>query len=385
MSKISKRGSRNVMLPGAHRQVHARAAGHAIYWYAWRGGPQIARFAGETLADAETAELAGAAEIAAGYARETRPAAADGTVAKAITAFMQSPLWASYADKTRIAWAPWLHQARDKWGHLSGPEFASEETAEAVGAWIEGIEAASPASAVKAKEAVSRFCSWSRHRTRKLLPRDCKPTAELETTYVRPVQLPPARAAVLDAIATLPALASAICDIALHSGLRRSDMVLLSDPQVDEGTGIIRLGTRKGRRHRRVAVIDLTPSLLAAIHRAQAIRDALYARKVDRARRRGLPEPVKPLTVIVNARCMPFTANGLYQHVRDAFEAAAKARINPHAFRRASATQKHLNGLSWARVGRELGWSEKEAEAMGAIYAPEEGVQAYTSKETRNG
>lgn len=63
------------MLPGAHRQVQQRAAGFAIYWYAWRGGPQIARFAGATMDAAEAAELAGAADIAAGYARETKPTA----------------------------------------------------------------------------------------------------------------------------------------------------------------------------------------------------------------------------------------------------------------------------------------------------------------------
>lgn len=385
MSKRSKPSSKNVMLPGAHRQVHQRARGWAIYWYAWRGGPQIARFAGATMEEAEAAELAGAAEIAAGYARETRPSAPDGTVAKAIAAFMQSPLWASYAEKTRISWARWLNEARDKWGHLSGPEFAGEETAEAVGAWIEAIETASPANAVKAKGALSRFCSWARHRSRKLLPRDCKPTAELETTYVRPVQLPPARERVLEAIKALPPLASAACEILLHSGLRRSDAALLCDTHVDEAAGVIRLGTQKGKRKRRMAVIRLTPPLLAAIRRAQALRDARYTHIcADRARRRRSP-PARHLNVLLNTHAEPFTANGLYQHIREAFETIAKDRINPHRWRAASATQKHIDGMSWAQIGRELGWAENEAEAMGAIYVPDEAPQSYTAKEAADG
>lgn len=59
MSKRSSHSSGSVMLPGAHRQVHQRAQGWAVYWYAWRGGPQLARFGGATLEEAQAAELAG--------------------------------------------------------------------------------------------------------------------------------------------------------------------------------------------------------------------------------------------------------------------------------------------------------------------------------------
>jgi len=376
MSKTLKRASKNVMLPGAHRQVHERATGHAIYWYAWRGGPQIALFRGATLDEAEAAELEGAAEIATNYGAERRPRAPDGTVAKAVVSFVTSPLWKEYAAKTQGAWGPWLEVVRDKWGHLSGAEFASEETAEAIGAWIDEIAARSPSSAVKAKQAVSRLCSWGRARSRKLLPHDCEPTKGLETTYVSPVQLPPARADVLAAVAELPPLASAICDIAVNSGLRRSDLVRLSDPHIDVDAGIIRLGTQKGRRKRRVAVIKLTPPLLAAIRRAQAIRDARYAELMARPARRDRAKPPQPLTAIVNTNCRAFTPSGLYQHVREAFESVKRARINPHGFRRAAATQRFLSGLSWAQIGRELGWAEGEAETMGAIYVPDEALES---------
>lgn len=366
------------MLPGAHRQQHQRASGWAIYWYAWRGGPNIGRFTGATLAEAEQAEIAGAAEIAAGYGRETKPRPADGTVARAVTAFLQSPKWASYAFKTQQAWRPHLEHITETWGHLSGEEFASDAAAAEVGAWRDTLAERSPATADKAMGALSRLCSWARGRAVGLLPRDCKPASGIESAYTRPTILPPPRADVLDALSALPPLASAICEIAVHSGLRRSDLVLLSDPQIDVAAGIIRLGTKKGQRHRRVAVIDLKPPLLAAIRKAQAIRDARYAELMSRPARKDRAKPAKPLTVLVNLNCRAFTADGLYQHVRSAFEMIERDRINPHAFRRASATQKFLNGLSWARIGRELGWSEREAETMGAIYAPDEGLELST-------
>jgi integrase len=362
------------MLPGAHRQVHERAKGWAIYWYAWRGGAQIARFDGETIELAEAAEIAGAVEIAAQYAAEYKPRPADGTVSRAVHAFIASPEWKALALKTQQAWDPWLHQIRERWGAQSGEEFASDATAIEVREWRDEIAGRSTSTADKAMEAVSRLCSYARNRSVGLLPRDCNPTEGLKKAYKRPLKLPPPRAEVLAAIEALPPLAAAICEIALNTGLRRSDLVRLSDTHVDVATGIVRLGTKKGEHMRRVASIKLTPPLLDAIRRAQMIRDALYAHKLARARQRGLSEPVRPLTVIVNTRCKAFTANGLYQHIRDAFEIAKKERINPHSFRRAAATQRFLSGLSWAQIGRELGWGEAEAETMGAIYVPDEAV-----------
>jgi hypothetical protein len=64
---------------GAHRQAHERAGGRwAIYWYAWRGGPQIAVYDGATRAEAEAAEATDEAVIALARAwasaKDKRPA-----------------------------------------------------------------------------------------------------------------------------------------------------------------------------------------------------------------------------------------------------------------------------------------------------------------------
>lgn len=371
------------MLPGAHKQVHERAAGVAIYWYAWRGGPRIAIFRGATEAEAEAAEIAGAAELAAAYAAERNTAPPDGTVARAVHSWLTSAEFKQLAPATRQAWGPWLEKVRAKWGHLSGEEFASDETAAAIRQWRDEIAASSPSSADKAVEAIGRMVRYARQRSVKLLPRDCDPTDELGQVYVAPPKIAPPRADALAAIAALPPLAGAICDIALNSGLRRSDLVRLCDTHVDETRGVIRIDTQKGKKQGRVAVIRLTPPLLGAIRRAQALRDARYAhicadraRPSRRARGGGSRPPARHLNVIVNTHAEPFTPDGLYQHVRKAFEAVSCARINPHAFRRAAATQRFLSGLSWAQIGRELGWGEGEAETMGAIYVPDEALEA---------
>lgn len=354
------------MLPGAHRQVHRRASGVAIYWYAWRGGPQIATFRAATLAEAEALELAGADQIAAGYAAEHSPAAPDGTVARLVQAFLQSPEWAQSAEATKVSRRKWLDTVTQRWGHMSGVEFASDAVAAEIAAWRDEIGRVSPSSAQKAMEAVSRLCSYGRSRERPegvRLPRDCNPTADFSKIYTAPVQLPPPRQIVLDAIERLPPLASAICAIMLNSGLRRSDLVRLCDTHVDTSAGVIRIDPLKSRHRRRLAVIRLTPDLLAAIRSAQALREAACARK-----------DVKPLHVVVNSRGAPFTPNGLYNHLKDAFAAAGLPLIRPHDFRRAAATQRYMAGLSWAQIGREMGWGESQAQAMGDIYVPDEAM-----------
>lgn len=375
MSRTSKRSSKSVMLPGAHRQVHQRAAGHAIYWYAWRGGPQIAMFRGDTLEAAEAAELDGAGEIAEGYARERRPKPANGTVAAAIHAWVTSAEFKDLAPTTQHAWGSWLEIVRQKWGHLSGDEFSSDDTAGEIRTWRDDIAKRSKSSADKAVEAISRLCSYARLKSVKKLPPDCNPTEELGKVYHAPPKLAPRRSDVLDALKVLPPLANAICDIALNTGLRRSDLVRLCDTHVDEAGGVIRIDTKKGNRQGRVATIRLTPPLLAAIRRAQSIRDARYAELMARPARRDRAKPVQVLNVIVNRNCRAFTPSGLYQHCRDAFEAAALENIAPHGFRRAAATQGFVNGLSWAQIGRQLGWGEDEAEKMGAIYVLDEAAE----------
>lgn len=367
------------MLPGAHRQEHPRASGWAIYWYAWRGGPQIALFHGATREAAEAAETAGADEIIAGYAAERSPKPATGVVAAAIHAWRTCAEFRQLAPATQHAWGVWLEKARVKWGHLSGAEFASDETAAAMRAWRDEIALTSLSSADKAVEAVGRMVRYARLKSVKLLPKECDPTEELGQVYTAPAKVAPKRDAVVTAIAVLPPLASAICDIAANSGLRRSDLARLCDTHVDEARGVVRIDTQKGKKQGRVAVIRLTPPLLAAIQRAQALREARYAHIcADRARpaRRGRTgPPARHLNVIVNTHAEPFTADGLYQHVRRAFETVEHERINPHGFRRAAATARYLSGLSWAQIGRELGWGEGEAETMGAIYVPDEALE----------
>jgi len=66
-SPTSRSGS--LMLPGAYRRPRRKGGKVYLYWYASRepGAPQIARFEGRTLAEAEAAERAGAAQVAEAY------------------------------------------------------------------------------------------------------------------------------------------------------------------------------------------------------------------------------------------------------------------------------------------------------------------------------
>lgn len=185
MSKTSKKRSGNVMLPGAHRQLHQRAQGWAIYWYAWRGGPQIARFAGATLEETEAAELEGAHEIAAGYAAERQPKAAVGLIARVVDDYRAHPAYTDLRTATKATYRVWLDRITEEFGALSEREVTDER----VSAWLQKVYAKHGARARDhALRILSRLASWGRHKERKLFSAEFKPAEGFERLYRAPAQ-----------------------------------------------------------------------------------------------------------------------------------------------------------------------------------------------------
>lgn len=101
------------MLPGAHRVRKKLASGWAIYWYAYRGGPQIGAAFGETLADAEADERAQAGDIARLYSESRKPAVMRGFISGLIADYKASDSWLGMRESTRNLWAPiWTRSTR---------------------------------------------------------------------------------------------------------------------------------------------------------------------------------------------------------------------------------------------------------------------------------
>jgi integrase len=334
------------MLPGAHRQVHRRAAGFAIYWYAWRGGPQIARFAGETLDEAEDAERDGAGEIAKGYgdARCTAPPA--GVMARVVADYIAHPAYQSLRKATKATYRVWLDRINGEFGHLSEREI----TPEAVGAWRRKVlEKHGARAADHALRIFSRVCSFGRHPERRLLSGEFRPHAGFEALY----RAPPQHGWTPEAIARLPQLTPVPVRHALllayNTGLRRADLVELPWSAIDHERGVIRWVTSKGRRRGRRIVIPLTPALKVTL--AQI--------------------PKRSTQVLTNKHGRPWTVNSLAHAVTMALRAHGVAG-SLHGLRRSAASQLAAQGLSSRRIARVMGWGENDAEAMAAIYVDEE-------------
>jgi integrase len=337
------------MLPGAHRQVHQRANGWAIYWYAGRGGEQIGRFQGPTIADALDAEAAAAPELALAYGKARCRKPAEGLFARVIADYMAHPNFIDCKDATKKTYRVWLDKLKGEFGHCSEDEI----TDEAVSAWLQAVYAKHGARARDhAMRVLSRVASFGRHRERKLLSKEFKPTEGFESLYRAPAQ--PAWS--VEDLAKIPALqprrVSDVLMLALNTGLRRADLCRVAWTNVDWEAGVIRLITSKGERRNRRIVIPLTAGLRMTLQRIGVKRDG---------------------PILTSKRNTAWTENGISHAVRIALDAVGIDGAL-HGLRRSAATHLARQGLSSRKLARILGWSEGDAEAMSMTYVDEEGA-----------
>lgn len=334
------------MLPGAHRQVHKRAAGFAIYWYACRGGPQIGAFRGATLEEAEAAEIAGVADLCVAYGETKRPRPPIGLMARVIADYMSHPAYADLKPATKATYLVWLDRVREEFGHLSEREI----TPEAVGAWRRRVlDNHGARAADHALRIFSRVCSFGAHPERRMFTPGFKPHAGFESLY----RAPPQHAWRQEWIDRIPQIEPVpvrhVLMLALNTGLRRADLIRLTWSAIEHDKGVIRLVTSKGERKGRRIVVRLTPALRATL--AQI--------------------PKRSPIVLTNKHGRPWTKNSLAHAVNDALSAAGiPGRL--HGLRRSAATHLAMQGLSSRQIARVMGWGENDAEIMSAVYVDEE-------------
>jgi integrase len=325
-----------VVLPGAHRVV----ARGRVYWYAWRGGPRLWSGPAED-------ESAAAVDIARAYVDERTQRPAEGTVSRVIREYRMSPDLAALARTTRHLYLDWLDRADARFGAMSAREFAGRPGRAALRAWRDELAATSPRQADQARlivQVISRF-----GRRADMLPADCAPAADMPALYSAPIQPPWPAEAIERAASRLPPHLSRVVAIAVNTGLRRTDLCALAWSHIDSDAGMIRLGTSKGRKHRRLAVIPLTPPLRAAL--------ALCPRTSTQ--------------VLTTTHGHPWTPSGL-GHALDRALSAIGIPHRLHGLRRTAATRLAAQGFSSRQIARQLGWSEAEAETMTAVYVDDE-------------
>lgn len=341
-------------MEGAHRQAHARAGGRwAIYWYAWRGGPQIAFYGGDTRAAAEAAEDTDKAKIALirafADAKDTRPAI--GQFGRVIVDYLSSDDFKSLKPATRTTKRVWLDRAKDRFGRLSVREITMDE----VSAWLRDMEDAHGKRARDhAKSALSSVSAWGRAPERDKdmrLPSSFEPTKDFKNAY----KAPPQDAWSLLDLEKLPSVRPPIRRIlllALNTGLRRADLCRVAWTNVDWAAGVIRLVTSKGERAGRRIVIPLTAPLRAVLQEIG-------------------PQSHGP--ILTSGRGTAWTVNGM-AHAISAELTAKGIGGRLHGLRRSAATHLAQQGETPMRIARVLGWSQADAEAMAAVYITDEAL-----------
>lgn len=333
----------NLVLPGAHR-VQARGR---VYWYAWRGGPQL--WVGNACDEAEAA-----LEIAQAYIDHRRGQPAIGTIARIVKEYRVSNDFRSLAASTRALYHPFLDKIETRLGHLNAAEFGGRFGRDLIRAWRAEV---SPRSADQIKTIIGAVSSWARRND--LLPPDCRPTADMRALYRAPPQRAWTRAELDLAMHGLPAHLSQVIALAVNTGLRRGDLTRVMWSSVDDLAGVMRVHPQKGLKHRRQAVIRLTPALRATLSRI----------------------PKVAMTILANTRHQPWTVSALDTALdRGLSKIGITARL--HGLRRLAATHLAAQGLSSRQIARQLGWSESEAEAMSAVYIDDaDVVQAQNATE----
>lgn len=356
-NRKSKRRRSPVTLPHAHRQVHKLADGSVrSYWYASRGGPALldedGRPLGFTAPDRATLDAADAADaprLAAAWAALRNASAGQGTFAKIIEDYLCSPEYAGLAKDTKRSYRPYLDDIKATFGGLLKQDLKTDRFAVQVRDWRDNYVATSTRKADHALAVMKLLFGWARDA--RLLTRDVDPCAGIKKLYVAPPQDAWTQAMVDKAVSHLPKHVADVVILAANTGLRRTDLAEITWSAVDRESGKIRWFTSKGLRRRRMAVLRLTPQLIAALDRI------------------GKKDSV---TILNNALGRPYASPGALGTCFGDAMRKAKLKGSLHGLRRFAATNMSRQGHSSREMAKWLGWSEKDAEDMASIYVDAE-------------
>jgi integrase len=272
---------------------------------------------------------------------------AKGTVARLVIEYRSSPEFAGLAPSTRNLYRAFLDRIGKRFGRMSLDEFNGKEGRAGIRAW-RNEDGVTPRTADQVLTVIGAMATWARQADK--AERDFYPTVDMPQRYVAPPQEAWSKEDVDRAMTGLPPHLSRVVALCLNTGLRRADLCALTWSAIDWDAGVIRWHTSKGRKKRRVAVIDLTEPLLMALKRCP----------------RG-----DAVTVLTNSYGLPWKPTGLATSMDKALtRLGIEGRL--HGLRRTAATHLAAQGMSSREIARRLGWSETEAEAMTATYVDEE-------------
>lgn len=308
------------------KHIHTVKAGGRTYHYAWRGGP---RLQGEP----------GSPEFIASFnaAHATRKAPLKGTFKEVLTRYRASPAFTRLGPHTTRAYEKHLNTLDAKWGTMPLAALDDPLVRRKFVAWQDSM-AANPRTADMAIGVLKRVLGWAEERVF-VTSNQAAPIARLH------------RADKADAIWTADDVAAFLkvaskeltwaVELALHTGLRQSDLIRLAWNHRDGQA----FGYRTSKRGRFVT-IPITPGCEALLGRIE---------------RRG------PVILSTSRGKRPWTADGLRSSFGKACTDAGVKRTF-HDLRRTACTVLVAAGLENTVVASIMGWSEDDVEAMKRKY-----------------
>lgn len=323
------------------RHIHTVRSKGREYHYAWRGGPRLEG-------------LPGSPEYTASYskAHADRKAPAKGTFREVITAYRASPAYLKLGDHTTRAYAKHLDAIDEKWGSTPTAIIEDVRIRKYFIEWQDSM-AATPRTADMAIGVLKKLLAWAEARVL-VTANHAKPIERLH------------RADKSEAIWTADDVAAFLAngedgkphaskevawavELAIHTGLRQSDLIRLAWNHEKGGA----FGYRTSKRGKFVT-IPITPPCRALLNRIE---------------RRG------PLILTTERGQRPWTADGLRSSFGKACKEAGVKRTF-HDLRRTACTNLLSHGLSNNQVAMIMGWSEDDVEAMKRKYVSRAAVVA---------
>lgn len=351
MTTSRGRGSADMRarLVGLHKATKRLSGGRvAIYVYAFRGGPMIAKAEGRTLADANAMmeRLLGQAATLDALDRARRPATAPqdrAYVRGLIAAFRASPEWAKLGESSRREYGRYLDSFDAEFGDWRVRLFEKPETKTDLLEWRDEY-ADRPRAADYAVQSVGRLFAWARGRGLT----GARPTEDVPRLY---------DADRADMIWTDDDLVKVIAKatpevghavrLAAEIGLRTGDLLRLTWGAVGQH-GIVRRTNKRGRQ----AVIPITPSarlVLAGIPRRGPI-------------------------VLANSSGVPWSLGGFKTMFRRAKIEAGLTDLHFHDLRGTACTRLYIAGSPKRDLATIFGWSEDAVDALLTKYVSGDAV-----------
>lgn len=314
--------------------VHAVKAGGRTYYYAWRGGPRL---------DGEPGEPS--FMRAYDRANAARKAPVTGTLKEVLTKYRASPAFTKLGVHTKRAYEKHLNTIEAKWGTMPLAALDDPLVRRKFTAWRDTM-ADTPRTADMAIGVLKRALGWAKERVF-VIENQAEPIGRLH------------RADKSDAIWTADDIAAFLkhaskelawaVELAIHTGLRQSDLIRLAWNHRDDGAFSLRTSKRG-----RFVTIPITTACSGLLGRIE---------------KRG------PVILTTHRGKRPWTADGLRSSFRQACLDAGVTRTF-HDLRRTAATTLLAAGIDASQVAMMMGWAEADVEAMKRKYVSRAAVVA---------